>query len=330
MARKFFAYLLKNQVIFALFLVAAFLLVVEARLLLFIFFFGFVIMSAFSSSVDFFTGRGLPKFLAISLVYLPIVGVLALAAAYIIPGMISQLGSLGQNFPEITNNLFSPGFGFDLRSYLTSLIDNLSGQVVTFFGNAVHAVWVGVAILVVSIYMLASRGWIYDQLTTLLPISRKSKMAETWYAVEQKLGRWVRGQLLLSVFVGGLTWIFLLSIGFKFAAGLALIAALLEFIPFLGPIIAAVPAVLIALNDSFTQAIVVTLGYVAIQQIEGNLLHPNIMRKAVNLHPLVIIAAVILGGELWGVWGVLIAVPLATAVKVFLTHTTGRVEVDKK
>ena len=132
------------------------------------------------------------------------------------------------------------------------------------------------------------------------------------------MGMWLRGQLFLSFIVGLLVYIGLLILGVKYALVLALIAAILEIIPFIGPTIAAIPAILVGLTDSWIKALVVVILYFVVQQLENHIIVPKVMQKAVGLNPIVVIIVIMVGAKLGGIVGALIAVPVAAAIGVFV------------
>ena len=134
--------------------------------------------------------------------------------------------------------------------------------------------------------------------------------------IEGKVGAWVRGQLVLMLLVGVTTYIALLILGVPYALPLAIVAGLLKAIPVIGPIIAAIPAILVAFVHSAVLAIAVLALYILVEQITDNFISPLLMAKAVDLSPLVIIFALLVGGMLFGIVGALLAVPAAGIAQV--------------
>jgi predicted PurR-regulated permease PerM len=132
--------------------------------------------------------------------------------------------------------------------------------------------------------------------------------------VQDKLGLWLRAQLLLSGIIFLVTWIGLLILGVKYSLVLALIAGITEVIPFIGPIIGAIPAVLLAFLQSPIKALLVLILYLVIQQLEGNILVPKVMQKTVGLNPIVVIVVILLGAKIAGVLGALLSIPVAVAI----------------
>lgn len=161
--------------------------------------------------------------------------------------------------------------------------------------------------------MLIDRNRIGKSVPGLLPENYKEKGILTIHLVEEKLGAWLRGQVILSLSIGLITWIALTILGIPFALPLAILAGFLEIIPTLGPIIAAIPATIVALAISPVMALTVIGVYTGIQIAENNFLVPKIMQKAVGLNPVVIIIAILIGGNLMGVAGALLSIPFASA-----------------
>jgi len=133
---------------------------------------------------------------------------------------------------------------------------------------------------------------------------------------QKEIGDWGRGMLILCLFVGALTYIGLSVLGIKFALTLALIAGLTELVPYIGPWLGGVPAVMIAFLVSPTLALVVIILYIVIQQIQNILVTPYIMHKAVGLDPLIIVIILLIGGKIAGPLGMILAVPAATILSI--------------
>ncbi|KKS14295.1 MAG: hypothetical protein UU67_C0003G0017 [Candidatus Daviesbacteria bacterium GW2011_GWB1_41_5] len=168
--------------------------------------------------------------------------------------------------------------------------------------------------------MLLDREKIENYATSFFGV-RQEKVQKILRLVEEKLGAWLRGQVVLSLLIGAMTYAGLLILGVEFALPLAILAGLLEVVPVIGPIIAAIPAVLLALTVSPFQAGLVTGLYVAIQQLEGHVVVPQVMRRAVGLNPLLVILAISVGGRLLGIGGALLAVPIAVVIQLVLQET---------
>ncbi len=132
------------------------------------------------------------------------------------------------------------------------------------------------------------------------------------------MGGWLIGQVELSLVIGVVVYLGLTVLGVQGALLLAVVAAVGEAIPIVGPVLSAIPAVIVALTQSPLLALATAIMYLVVQQLENNLLVPKIMERAVAIHPLAVIIALIIGGELLGIGGALVAVPVAAALAVIL------------
>lgn len=176
----------------------------------------------------------------------------------------------------------------------------------------------GIFVLILALYITADSQRILRYLLAFLPEDRRVQAERVAGHIGLRLGGWVRGQLLLSAIVGTITLVGLSAIGVRYAVLLALVAAIGESVPMIGPIVSAVPAVIIAFFQSPLQGFL-TLGlYILIQQLENNLIVPKVMARAVSLHPLAVLLALLIGSELMGVTGAILSVPVTAALSVIV------------
>jgi predicted PurR-regulated permease PerM len=188
----------------------------------------------------------------------------------------------------------------------------LLGAARTTLGAAASALLV----LVLGIYLAADPGLYRRGLLWLVPADRRTRVAAVLDASSEALRKWLGGQLVAMLAVGLVTWIGLAVLDVPLALSLAIIAMLLEFVPFIGPIAAAIPAILIAFTQGATTAIEVAVLYFAIQQLEGYLLTPLVQRWAVALPPALAVLMVVAFGVVFGIPGALLAVPLTVVMMV--------------
>jgi predicted PurR-regulated permease PerM len=247
-----------------------------------------------------------------------------------IPPMIGQFNQLMADLPIYTGrfNEFLSG----LKSYAasnnwldqvnnslsgaTSSLQNAASGLFSTLYNIVGGIFSLVIILVITFYMVVEQGAIRKLIWSLTPENKQSYIMDLFNRMQIKIGLWLRGQLILCLAIFALTYVGLLMLGVKYALILALIAGLTEFIPYLGPLLGAVPAVFIAFTQSPALALFVIILYIVIQQIENNILVPKIMEKAVGMNPIISIAVLIAGFSIAGVMGALLSIPVATAALV--------------
>ncbi|MDO8639030.1 MAG: AI-2E family transporter [Candidatus Daviesbacteria bacterium] len=280
-----------------------------------LFFVAFIFMSALYPLTDKLVSWKIPRVLAVLFVLLLAIGFIAGMLAIGLTPLIKQTIDLSQQLGVTLNALFN-SVGIN-ESVIQQELSNLSSEAVNITVNIFKNVISLVSILVVSVYLLLDRAKIEDYGTSFFG-ARQERAKKTLRAIEDKLGAWLRGQVLLSLLIGILVYVGLTILGVEAALPLAIIAAFLEVIPVIGPIIAAIPAVLIALTVSPVLAGLVAGFYFAIQQFEGHVVVPQVMKKAVGLNPLLVILAISVGGRLLGIGGALLAVPIAVVIQIVL------------
>jgi len=295
-----------------------------------------ILMSGFAPLVDWFQGKlKFPKILAVISTYLLAIIFLVLLLFVIIPPLFSQTKEFFRNFPFYVEQFTSIfGRGDAAATYTDNLLTLGANQINTLLNNIVilsfgvfSGIFAFLSILLITFYLLLERDKIKENIFIFFPHLPKERVKTLAHRIEEKLGSWVRGQLILSLLIGVTTYIGLFILGVEFALPLAVIAAVLEFIPVIGPILSAIPAVIVALVQSSILGIGVAALYLLIQQLENTVIVPKVMEKAVGLSPLVIILALMIGGTTFGVLGALISVPVAAVISVifedFKNHRQG-------
>lgn len=272
-------------------------------------------MSALNPLVERLKKWGLPRILGVVLVFLVSLGsVISLLTLGLSP-LVSQTSNLLQRLGETINSLLQANI-ID-QSVIGGELSKFSSQVVSITFDVFKNIISWVSVLVVTIYMLLDRQKMENYVTSFFG-SRQDKVKLLLQKIEDKLGAWLHGQLLLSLIVGTLVYIGLFLLGVEFALPLAIIAGLLEVVPVIGPIISAIPAVLLGLTVSPLFALLVAGLYLAIQQLENQIIVPQVMKRAVGINPLLVILAVSVGGRLLGIAGALLAVPIAVVIQLII------------
>lgn len=277
-------------------------------------------MAAISPYVDFFHKNRVPKPIAVIVPYLTAISLVFLIIISLLPFFISQIGLLFSRLPSYLNqDIRILGIGIDslgLHTLAASELENIGRNAFVLTSKLFGGVVSAVSILAISFYLLLYRDTVRKSFISLFPKDSQQKVGQTTDEAEDKLGSWLRGQIILSGSIGVLTWVVLTTLGVDFALSLAVIAGLLEIIPTIGPIISAIPAIIVALSSSFLLALMVAVSYFFIQLFENNVLVPRIMGRAVGLNPIVIIIGIIIGGKLLGVTGALLAIPFISLLVV--------------
>lgn len=290
--------------------------------------------------VRFLTARiKLHRTLAVASVYLALIVILSLALVAFVPSLIQQVTSINVDFQNIVEGisrffeqpLFIFGFYVDLLDVyqevsgtLQSIISPLASQTVSFLiGLASGFAWL-IFVLIVSFYLLKDLGKLGRSIYGLVPPDYRDEVRRLGEEVNVVWSAFFRSQLVLCAVVGTVVGVTMRVVGVRNALILGIIAGVLEIIPNVGPIIAAIPAVLIAyfqgstylsLSNGWVALLVIGL-YVVIQQLENNILVPRIIGRSLNLHPLVVIIGAIAGANLAGILGMFLAAPTLASLRI--------------
>ncbi len=197
---------------------------------------------------------------------------------------------------------------------------NIFQQATIFTRNIINIVLNFIIGPILGFYILKDTNRLRSLLIKVTPAKFRSQITAILDKINMVAGRYIRGQLLISIIVGILCTIVLLALGVDFAALLGAIAGLLNLVPFLGPILGAIPAALTALFISPLKALLVILFFIAIQQVDNYFITPNIMKYQVKVHPALIIFSLIAAGALFGMWGLLLAVPSVAIIQEILKY----------
>lgn len=291
-----------------------------------IIFFSLVIASTLNPVIKRLENLKLPRTLASILVYLAFFGGGVLLISLTTVPLAQEVNRLSEVIPEITSTLRGleqySQLSTQLQETLVQFSDRLSDISINLFSiteNVVGAAVSVVAVFVISFYLSIESQGIKEFLKDITPKSKKRFVVELWEKIQYKLGTWFKAELALTLSVGLLTFIGLQLLGFKYALVLGLFAAFTEFIPYVGPVLASIPSVLIALTKGLPLTLMTILLYVLVQQTENYVLAPQIMKRAVSLNPLLIIIVLMIGAKLGGFLGILLAVPI-TVVLIEVTR----------
>jgi predicted PurR-regulated permease PerM len=302
-------------------------LIKEVLALLFV---ALIFASAVDPWIDSMERIKFPRWLTILLIYIALFLIIFLVVYLLIPPLIEQFGQLVGSFPEYFDKLgfayesvknFSADHGIlgDLDQGINAIKDNLAAAISSVF-NTVFSVFGGIVsffvILVITFYMTVEESAMKRTITFILPDKYQPFTLQLINKMQRKIGDWLKGQLILCLIIGLMSYVGLLILGVNYALILALVAAVGEFIPYVGPVISAIPAILLAFTQSPIKALLVLILYLIIQQLENNLLVPKVMQKAVGLNPIVSIIALLIGAKVAGLIGVILAIPVATALSV--------------
>ncbi len=284
--------------------------------LIMLLFVAIIFTSALSPVIDFLMKYKIPKPLGIALTYIVVLAVLILLLTISFTPLIVQTSNLIAVLPKTINNMAA--FGHFDPNVVTSGLPDISKNIFSFsktiFDNFITIIF----ILVLTFYLLLEKRDVENRLATLF-VGSEERIIKLLEQIEEKLGAWLRGQLFLSLIVGVLVYLGLTLLQIPYALPLAILAGMMEVVPVIGPIISAIPAILIALTISPVLGGGAAAMYFVVQQLENHIIVPQVMKKAVGINPLLVIIAVAVGGRLLGFGGALLAVPIAVVLQIIVT-----------
>ncbi|MBI4054174.1 MAG: AI-2E family transporter [Candidatus Doudnabacteria bacterium] len=269
-----------------------------------------------------------PRGLTVVLVYAVVIGLMVLAFSFIVPRLIAEFAELGQSIETFRLRYESEGSAVFRYLEPLGLAESLKtlGSTLNSFTSEIFYKTLGVfsgifrvmALLVMSFYFVIQQNAMKDFIKSLAPIEYHERISAVVHKVQRKLGAWLVGQLSLMAIIFLLTFLGLSILQVKYALALGLLAGILEILPYLGPFLSGIPAVLIALLQSPLLAILVVILYTVIQQTENYFLTPKIIGKSIGANPLVVLIALLIGFKIAGFIGMLIAAPLVAVGTVIL------------
>ncbi len=297
-----------------------------------------VLASAVEPGVSWFMRHRFPRVLAVASIYAITFGILFAVAYVIFPPLLEDTRGFVATLPQYVDSLnidsilSSSGIEGTKEAVLSSasLGDTLLQfeNIFTSTGQGAFRVLSGIfggvvsffLIIVLSFYFAVQETGVDDFLRIIMPVKYQEYAVNLWKRSHTKIGLWMQGQLLLSLIVGVMVFLWLTILGVPYALTLAILTAIAELIPVFGSIFAGVAAVAVAVSSGgVSLALLVAGGFLVINQLESNLIYPLVVKKVVGVAPLLVILALIAGAQLAGFLGILLSVPLAAALQEFVS-----------
>ncbi|WP_258832795.1 AI-2E family transporter [Peribacillus frigoritolerans] len=306
----------------------------------------------FNPTVDFLVKRRMPRGLAILLLYVLFLGLISLLVGLVGPSLSKQVTDLINNLPDyfnqtrkfIEDSADSKWFlwtveqdyvplqevGDSLQKYLTNLPSNITNSLTSVFSVVTNITLVVVTVPFILFYMLKDGDKLPAAIMKFVPVRYRKPALTVLQETGGTLTTYIQGQMLVCMFVGIGTFIGYLIIGLPYAFLFALIGAVTNIIPYVGPFIGAAPAVIVALIHSPTEALLVILVVTVIQQLDGNFISPLVIGKKLNTHPLTIIILLLVAGNIAGIIGMILAVPTYSVVKTIVLNIVKFIRIRKE
>lgn len=285
------------------------------RELIFSFFIAFIVMSALNPLVSFFENKKIPRALTTLLSFIIIFGLIGYLLVWLIPPVAKETTLLFKNIPKIIE-IYIPNASTFLENELFSKsLPNITNNALSFLKNVLSNLIFTISTIFFSFYFLVEENILRRFFLRFFDKNSANKALLALDQTEKRLRAWFWGQLILMLIIGIVTFIGLSLLNVKFALALSIIAGLLEIVPILGPVIATIPAFIIAFSDSAFSGLAIIALFFVIQQAENQILVPYIMKKAVGLNPIITLSALIIGSRIGGVLGILLAIPTTVFIE---------------
>ena len=269
----------------------------------------------------FHTRFKIPRGFSVLVVYFSAILLIALSIGNIVPPLVDQTSVFVNSLPQHLKELgLAPIISDQLISEVLVQLRSLPGQIVrltvSLFSNLIGLL----TILIFAFYLLMSREKLEEQLSYFIGVEKAKEAEHILDELETKLGGWARGQLSLMLLVGSSSYIGLVLLNMPYALSLAIIAGILEAVPYIGPILAAFPAVIIGFGISPVMGVANIALYFLIQQVENYVFVPKVMERSVGISPIVTLMALTIGFRVAGITGVVLSVPVVITLRVLFRH----------
>lgn len=261
----------------------------------------------------------IPRAISVLVAYILVIGVIGGVIALVVPSLVDQTTSFINALPGYISNIgIKQEWSDQIIGGILATAGNAPSEIFQFTFSLFNNVLAIVTVLVFAFYMLVAREKLEDQLGFFFGEEKKKELGRVLDRLETRLGGWARGELILMFMIGLGVYVGLRIIGIPFALPLSILSGILEIVPMLGPIISAIPAVLIGVGISPITGLGVAALYFLVHQLEGYILVPKVMEKSVGVSPIVTLIALAVGARLAGIVGVIISVPTVITLQVLV------------
>lgn len=284
-----------------------------------------IIVTALEPIVSWGVSKKIPRTLGTVIIYLLIFSIISLIIYLIIPPIVIEMKNFAYTLPSYSSQFkliyqlvldSSPNWQGSIDAIsreLSQLTGGVFNSTIAVFGGAASAL----TVIVLSFYSLVDKKGLNTFLLSFVPQKNQKMLTDLSSKITNKLGRWLIGQIIISLIMTITVFIFLTIANVPYALTIGVITGVLEVIPIIGAVVAGMMAVIVTLiYTGWVKALIILIIYTAIQQLETHYLVPKIMSKAVGLYPAVIIVAMLIGATLGGIFGAILAVPLTTTLIV--------------
>lgn len=314
------------------------------RITLFTFIASVIIAYILNPFMKFLERKNIKRLYAIIIIYITIALAIFILAIGIFPSTFRQFKHLLFSMPDLVRNFvdYSDSIRKNLFTdvpFVNQMITSINGQLVKIANTILSAsgTWITgmvagitsfigiviqlILIPVITFYLLLEKDKILDAISRMVPDRYETFLVKTWREIDESLSMFVRGRIIMAIFVGVATMIYLMAFGIEFSFVIGVITCVADIIPYIGPFLGFIPAVLLALFKGPFTALWVAALFCFVQWLENNILGPKILGDSTGMHPLIVLILLILGGGMFGVLGMIFSVPVAAVVKIIYKNT---------
>jgi predicted PurR-regulated permease PerM len=279
--------------------------------------------------------RKVPRTAAVLIIYAVFISVCVVILMNFIPMFMNQVEELNEHMPELTiraqsmvdhfnnNNVFPGSVRDGINKSINGMEKQIEEKIANFLNNigaVVNVLFIAMIVPFLAFYMMKDLDVFERAALQYVPRARRKHAVRLMKDIDAALGSYIRGQLIVSICIGILAYIGYLLIGMPYPLLMAAFVSLFDIIPYLGPFFGALPALLMATTISWKMVILVIVVNLICQNLESNVISPQVVGKSMRMHPLTIILVLLVGGELAGIVGMILAVPFYAAMKVVVQH----------
>ncbi|MDD5606377.1 MAG: AI-2E family transporter [Candidatus Pacebacteria bacterium] len=287
--------------------------------------FALIISILFEPAIIFLKKKKIPRILGTILIYIGFFGILGFLGYLIIPFFATEIRGFIDIIPGYFEKIYPPlqDMGFfeatkgELSAFeqtLETMALNIFSFLFTLFGGVLSAIF----IITTSFFLSLEENNIEKGIILLFPKKHEAYALSLWAKCQKKVSAWFLARIIACIFVGFISYIVFFLFNIEYPLILAVLAAILNFIPYIGPLITAILLFLILAPVNFIQAVFVLVAFFLIQQVEAYVLSPLLMKKAVGVSPSLVLISLLIGAQLWGFLGAILIIPLVGIVSEFI------------
>ncbi|MBI4085480.1 MAG: AI-2E family transporter [Candidatus Liptonbacteria bacterium] len=282
-------------------------------------FLAIVLSAGLEIPIDAMEKRRLPRTIGAILIFLILMGIIAMFLYAVVPLVIVNINEAIFSIQKASHGTWWQSF-FNIKTsrsindFMSRIVDNFISTGTSPLETLSHifgGLTLAISVFIISFYLSVNKNGVERFIKIISPVDYEENALRIFDRSRKRIALWFKAQFILSLMMGLLVWLALSLLGVKYAPMLGAIAGIMELVPFVGPILAGAISVLVAASDSFSLAVYTLIAFLVLQQVESNILVPLLMKRTAGLHPVLVIVSLLVGIEVGGFLGAIVAVPAA-------------------